>query len=440
MSLAPRVCYGRVCALRTPRRLVCAWAAVGAALLLAALGWRVHARHRRSAVHRQAVRAIRDTRREPTLHINTPRPHNMSRVTLNFSTTSRHKRMFLNSTSHAATLNIKHNSVLQVYEKKKSGISSSKPNSSDALEEMELINVSTWNESKWPQVSSTVRLGVGGTAQNCDSWAILFSYNGISAALSGRTSFTRAKVSVPSGYIPCWSADPFVANGVVFAEIYKGSYGTPDGKGQIGAAKLIEGSLNFVPAIIEDWHLSYPWVFQSGQDVFVLPEQYRSKRQNVMMYNCTSLPCSRYKELEGISPRRLIDFAFVPPNCLSATDQRTKKREGSTWRQSDSDPIRSDYTQTTLESKMFTAVNEYRGAGAVLETQLGRLLPVQSNGKVYGKSVFLYDIVSWTRITQIEVPAESGYCGIHHISVDPCNPKLVVVDVKGPFNGRKAWC
>lgn len=159
-----------------------------------------------------------------------------------------------------------------------------------------------------------------------------------------------------------------------------------------------------------------------------------------MMYNCTSLAYSRYKELEGISPRRLIDFAFVPPNCLSATDQRTKKREGSTWRQSDSDPIRSDYTQTTLENKMFTAVNEYRGAGAVLETQLGRLLPVQSNGNVYDKSVFLYDIVSWTRITQIDVPVESGYCGIHHISVDPCNPKLVVVDVKGPFNGRKAWC
>jgi len=55
MSFAPRVRDRRVCALRTPRRLVRAWAAVGAALLLAALGWRVHARHRRAAVHGRTV-------------------------------------------------------------------------------------------------------------------------------------------------------------------------------------------------------------------------------------------------------------------------------------------------------------------------------------------------------------------------------------------------
>ena len=55
MSFAPRVRYGRVCALRTPRRLVRAWAAVGAALLLAVLGWRVRARHRRPAVHGRTV-------------------------------------------------------------------------------------------------------------------------------------------------------------------------------------------------------------------------------------------------------------------------------------------------------------------------------------------------------------------------------------------------
>tara|TARA_Y100000389_G_scaffold138216_2_gene135919 strand:- start:12494 stop:13993 length:1500 start_codon:yes stop_codon:yes gene_type:complete len=97
MSFAPRVRDRRVRALRTPRRLVRAWAAVGAALLLAALGWRVRARHRRPAVHGRTVRAIKNVPREQTLHTDTPLPHNASYGAQNFIATSVQQRSSLNS-------------------------------------------------------------------------------------------------------------------------------------------------------------------------------------------------------------------------------------------------------------------------------------------------------------------------------------------------------
>ena len=279
--------------------------------------------------------------------------------------------------------------------------------------------------------------------RSCDAWAILFSEDGVDAVLTGKAHFKKAQIRVPDGYLSCWSADPFVVNGMVFAEIYQGEYGSPSGKGQIGAARLINGSLSFVPAITEDWHLSYPFAFYSKQDLFVLPEQHKSKESHVIIYNCTTIPCVRHKFLWAVAPRNLIDFAIIAYKetvFLTSTDHRTKVREKSTFILSAQDLVTSDCKRSSLTPMMKSAVNGFRGAGAVLQTMYGKLLPVQSNEGIYGKHIILYDISSWERLTMLEVPSVSGFCGVHHVSVDPNNPNLVVVDVKGRFMHRRNWC
>jgi len=145
MSFAPRVRDRRVCALRTPRRLVRAWAAVGAALLLAALGWRVHARHRRPAVHGRTVpvymhmqtQAVQLPETSPT-NMHTPAvqipetsPTNMHMQTQAVQLHSQHVRATTDDRYKQTLHRRTHNDIaLHVHEIEFSGISSSKSNSS----------------------------------------------------------------------------------------------------------------------------------------------------------------------------------------------------------------------------------------------------------------------------------------------------------------------
>ena len=92
---------------------------------------------------------------------------------------------------------------------------------------------------------------------------------------------------VPSGN-RYW-ADPFLfehEDGLfVFFEDY--AYGSR--KGHIGVGKIIDGHISTIgPALTADNHLSYPFVFRHGGEIFMLPETNQTSRLEI--WRCKNFP------------------------------------------------------------------------------------------------------------------------------------------------------
>lgn len=84
-------------------------------------------------------------------------------------------------------------------------------------------------------------------------------------------------------------ADPFLLehDGELFVFFEDYAYGTR--KGHIGVGKFIDGEFSMVgPALVTDYHLSYPFVFRHGDDIFMLPETNQTNRLEI--WRATKFP------------------------------------------------------------------------------------------------------------------------------------------------------
>lgn len=84
-------------------------------------------------------------------------------------------------------------------------------------------------------------------------------------------------------------ADPFVIShreqSVIFAEDYFYS----DNKGRISAILLEDNNPRFLGVVLEeDFHLSYPFVFEENGTIYMIPET--SKRKQIRLYRCEEFP------------------------------------------------------------------------------------------------------------------------------------------------------
>jgi hypothetical protein len=84
-------------------------------------------------------------------------------------------------------------------------------------------------------------------------------------------------------------ADPFPfsweGKDVIFVEDFDKS----SSRGQISALELTESGHIFIPGVLsESHHLSFPFVFKDGENLFLLPEAYESKE--IRLYKCIDFP------------------------------------------------------------------------------------------------------------------------------------------------------
>lgn len=111
------------------------------------------------------------------------------------------------------------------------------------------------------------------------------------ATLVGRGTLAGSEIAwLPNPGPFAFLADPFglVRDGIlnIFAEAY--DYRTR--KGTIEVARL-DADLNLIdrqPCLEEDWHLSYPFVFEAEGETWMLPEAHRSG--GLTMYRATDFP------------------------------------------------------------------------------------------------------------------------------------------------------
>ena len=84
-------------------------------------------------------------------------------------------------------------------------------------------------------------------------------------------------------------ADPFVVEyqdrQVIFAEDFFYS----DNKGRISAIEITESGDNFLGIVLEeDFHLSFPFLFQKGDELYMVPET--SAAREIRLYKCIEFP------------------------------------------------------------------------------------------------------------------------------------------------------
>ena len=159
-----------------------------------------------------------------------------------------------------------------------------------------------------------------------ESWNVAFRRKPQGTILADRTT---AFAIVPNAF-RSWAADPFVFEHkgriYIFAELYdyvlrRGVIGVTeyrDGKG-FGQWKTI---------LKESFHMSYPFVFQMGDEIYMIPETHKSN--GVWLYRAKRFPdqWERYKALrENV---RWVDTTIIPDGegflgyAQSIADGKTK--------------------------------------------------------------------------------------------------------------------
>jgi len=221
-------------------------------------------------------------------------------------------------------------------------------------------------------------------------------------------------------------ADPFLFNHRGNCYVFYENYGVGDHKAHIAVGRLTENGIEQLgPAIESKGHLSFPFVFRSGNQIFLMPETHQQK--HIEIWRCVEFPLKW--EL----------YATALEGC-SAADSTLFRHNGKWWLLTNlsdhhafEDHCSELYAFEVDGPKLSRIVphacnpvvigsNVARNAGRVF-TQDGRLFrPSQNNANgIYGYGLNIMEIQELTRETYRErcirtiLPDfKPGLVGCHH--------------------------
>jgi hypothetical protein len=221
------------------------------------------------------------------------------------------------------------------------------------------------------------------------------------------------------------AADPFLVKGWVFAELMENN------RGYIGVSnKQITkntSTLEFVPIIRENFHMSYPSVFKSGNFWYMIPETWEDN--NVILYKAIKFPF-KWKRLKNIvfEYPGLDSIHFKSGNIwyLFTTHQKT----GENMFLTTNNFPEGDWFR--IKENPFK--NKYRGGGSALYINKKVILPVQppcSGERGYGCEIELWEVTPDLETKKIKsILPKKEALGLHHLSFDPYGTNLFMIDIK----------
>ncbi|MCO5132684.1 MAG: hypothetical protein M9932_19335 [Xanthobacteraceae bacterium] len=231
-------------------------------------------------------------------------------------------------------------------------------------------------------------------------------------------------------------ADPFLHRVGGHTFLFVEEYSYADRRGIISAAEVIDGRLAAPPLAVlrRPYHLSYPFVFESGGEVWMIPET--SGNRSIELYRATEFPWSweRSKVLmDGavfsdatILFRDGLWWLFVTADWFGDSTQDelsifySETLQGE-WKPHQDNPVKSD--------SRFS-----RPAGRIIDNN-GRLFrPAQDCERTYGAGIVWFEITELTptrfrerQVAHWDGQAELGMDGLH--SFDQIGP-LQALDFK----------
>lgn len=111
-----------------------------------------------------------------------------------------------------------------------------------------------------------------------------------------------------------WCADPFIIDKGQKSYLFFEAYDRFKAKGFIGYREITDKKVGKIKkAIVTPYHMSFPYVFKAGDDFYMMPESYSSKKLTV--YKAVEFP-DKWKEEKVLLEESVCDTVF-----LKATDK-----------------------------------------------------------------------------------------------------------------------
>lgn len=122
------------------------------------------------------------------------------------------------------------------------------------------------------------------TSLYAESWNVAWREKSVGSILKDKeTEFKVIKNS-----FRYWAADPFVfeyrKKTYIFAELYD----YVKCRGCLGYCELNQRSIKWIPIIEEEYHLSYPYIFEIEDEIFIMPES--GTNEDLILYKAISFP------------------------------------------------------------------------------------------------------------------------------------------------------
>ena len=149
-------------------------------------------------------------------------------------------------------------------------------------------------------VDSAVRIFRGPSVSR---WGIAFArYSSLRTSL-----FRYREIKNPKGR---FFADPFVITETGRTICFVEDYYYCDNKGRISAIELNDNGHKFLGTVLEeDFHLSYPFVFRSGTEIYMIPEAGQSDQ--IRLYKCVSFPLEWQLQSILMDSVRAVDTSII---------------------------------------------------------------------------------------------------------------------------------
>jgi hypothetical protein len=247
--------------------------------------------------------------------------------------------------------------------------------------------------------------------------------------------FNKIKVNIDNFYKNHGVADPFIFNGYIFAELInekllgKVINGRSSVKHTQNSLRLHKGGIitvakNKEPLIFktileEDFHFSYPHIFNYKDNIYMIPETFQSKE--LRLYKCINFPYEW--KLEKILLNKMLcdSTTFIIDNYFyiftSEVRQDKKPCDNYLMRTKDLLNDKLEIYKTNILPK------NYRGGGNVFYSNNELYIPIQPGKpdiKIYGEKLLIYKIIKNNNDIKFEYNNEivkpNDMKGIHHLS------------------------
>lgn len=197
-------------------------------------------------------------------------------------------------------------------------------------------------------------------------------------------------------------ADPFPFNWQGRSYVFVEDYEHASGKGVISVCQINPDGTPTTPTPVleEAYHLSYPNVFQSGGDIWMLPESGSSR--NLVLYRAANFPLEWERHEVLVEDRELADPTLLEQDghlWLFASERDGAGSAADMMSVFQADDLHGPWTPHPANPIVIDRAGA-RPGGNIISSGGRRFLPVQDGTETYGGALGLREIV---RINQAQV-------------------------------------
>ena len=220
-----------------------------------------------------------------------------------------------------------------------------------------------------------------GTKIFAESWNVAWRKASPGAILQDtETEFTVVKNS-----FRYWAADPFLFEYKDDVYIFSELYDYIRRRGILGYYKLSgQGKAKWTPVIVENYHMSYPYIFRVGQDIYIMPEANAS--ETLYVYKTVRFP-DKWEKCKVLRNHK--KYADTTPF------QWNGKNRALTYQVKD--PYHPQLWLLDLDNEAndvqlnLPRVERRRSAGKVFALNEKNIRPAQNCVEGYGKGLIFYE-------------------------------------------------